>query len=280
MKLFYLLNKENQMTKLLHCKYICIAWTSILISFILICCSSHGANDEGELFIKVLDAPASFQQLSIVVDRISIHRTGASSEIGWTTVSTNSSGSFDLLNLRNGRNLQLVLSKVPVGTYDQIKINYGACTIIEQGQEQKKLYLDQASGNSIAYSFQIIEGQQLQLTFDYNSYSSVYKIGGQYFFKPVVRVQNTLLSGWITGSVVRPDTLPDLSIVHTFTGVDSVTTLCDPNGSFQLSDLPEGTYSVIIVPEDTSLVTDTISNISVIRKLPTNLGAIQLKNKW
>jgi hypothetical protein len=259
---------------------VCIIVTGILLSFILAGCSSKGANDEGELFIKVLDAPAAFQQMNITVDRVSIHNAGVSADVGWTIVSINSSGSFDLLNLRNGRNLQLVLSKVPVGTYDQIKINYGACTIINDGLEQL-LNLDPTIqlGNSLAYGFQIVQGQQVQLTFDFDAIQSVYQNGESYFFKPIIRVQNTLLSGWILGSVVRPDTLPVMSTVHTYTGVDSVITLCDPNGSFQISDLPENTYSVTIVSGDPKLNDTTISNITVVRKQGSNIGAIKLSTK-
>jgi hypothetical protein len=245
----------------------------------VVSCSSDGANNQGELFIKVLDAPASFQQMNIVVDRVSIHRTGTTGDVGWTVATANSSGSFDLLNLRNGRNLQLALNKVPVGTYDQIKINFGACTIVQDGPEQL-LNLDPTiqSGNSIAYGFQIIEGQQLQLTFDFNAYRSVYKSGELYFFKPIIRVQNTVLSGWITGSVLDTGQTVALANIMTYTGIDSVSTLNEyPYGSFQLSDLPEGTYSITVVPENPLLVADTIHNVNVIRLLPTSLGAIHLK---
>ncbi|MCX6120202.1 MAG: DUF4382 domain-containing protein [Ignavibacteriales bacterium] len=268
------------MTTPVQHKYLFAVLTCILLSFILVSCSSNGANFQGELFIKVLDAPASFQQMNIVVDRVSIHRTGTTADIGWTVATTNSSGSFDLLNLRNGRNLQLALNKVPVGTYDQIKINFGPCTIIQNGPEQL-LNVDPTiqSGNSIAYGFQIIEGQQLQLTFDFDASRSVYKNGELYFFKPIIRVQNTVLSGSILGSVVRPDTLPNVSSVRTYTGVDSVSTLTDPNGSFQISDIPENTYTVTIQSGDPKLNDTTIANVIVIRKQATNIGAITLRTK-
>jgi hypothetical protein len=267
--------EKNQMTKSSQCIFILV--TGILLSFILTGCSSNGASDEGELFIKVLDAPAAFQQMNIVVDRVSIHRAGAAADVGWTIASTNSSGAFDLLNLRNGRNLQLALSKVPVGTYDHIKITYGACTIINNSLEQ--LLIVDSTSSSIAYGFQIVEGKQLQLTFDYDAYRSVFQSGGRYFFKPVIRVQNTSLSGSIVGSVLRPDTLPNVSSVHTFTGLDSVTTLIDPNGSFQISDLPENMYAVTILSGDPAQKDTTITNINVVRNQVSNIGAITLRKK-
>lgn len=254
----------------------------MLLSFILVSCSSNGANDEGELFIKVLDAPANYQQINIVVDRISIHRTGNLGDIGWTIVSTSSSGSFDLLNLRNGRNLQLVLSKVPVGTYDQIKLNYGACTIRQNAiATDYPLQLDQSIqlGQIIPYGIEIQQGRQAQLTFDYDVAKSIIQNSSGNIFKPIIRVQNTLLSGWITGSVLDSGMITVSAKISTYTGVDSVSTLNDvfPYGSFQLSDLPEGNYSVAIVPDDSKLIADTISNINVKRQTGTPLGAIHLK---
>jgi hypothetical protein len=135
------------------------------------------------------------------------------------------------------------------------------------------------SGNSIAYGFQIFEGQQVQLTIDFDAYRSVYKNGEFYYFKPVTRVQNTMLSGWITGSVLDSGKTPISARIVTYTGIDSVSTLNDvlPYGSFQLSDLPEGYYSIAIVPDDILLIADTISDVSVVRQLSTNLGAIHLK---
>jgi len=263
------------MTKpLLHIIFIVIG---ILLSLIFTGCTSKGANDEGELFIKVVDAPATYQQMNITVDRVSIHRADASPDVGWTFASVNTTGSFDLLNLRNGRNLQLVLSKVPVGSYNQIKINFGACTIMVNGLEQ--LLNQDPTGDSVSYGFQIVQGQQAQLTFDFDAYRSVSVIGGLYYFKPVIRIQNTLLSGSIQGSVVRPDTLPNLATVHTYTGVDSVATLCDANGSFQIPDLPENLYTVTILSGDPKLNDTTISNITVVRKQVNNIGAIKLRAK-
>jgi hypothetical protein len=263
------------MTRSLLHLYVII--TGILLCFFLTGCTSGGASDEGELYIKVLDAPATVQQMKINVDHLSIHRADATSEVGWTVVNTNISGPFDLLNLRNGRNLQLVLSRVPVGSYDRIKINFGACTIVNDGLEQL-LNPDPSiqAGDTIVYGFQIVQGKQVQLTFDINASSSVYLNGESYYFKPAIRVQNILLSGWISGSVIRPDSLYNLTSVRTFTGLDSVSTLCDPNGSFLLADLPENVYSVTIYSGSPKLNDTTITNISVVRREGSNIGAIKL----
>ena len=267
-------------------KYECpfIVWIGILLCFIFASCSNNGANDEGELFIKVVDAPASYDQMMVVVDRVSVHRTGTGVDVGWTYVSTSSSGPIDLLNLRNGKNFQLVLNKVPVGTYDKIQLNYGTCTITKDGTEHQ-LNLDPTIrvGQFISFGFQIIEGQRLQLSFDFDASNSVYTSGAlnDYYFKPAIRVQNTILTGWITGSVTDTGRVVVSAKITTKTALDSVTTYNDTTqyGSFQLSDLPEGVYTVVVIPDNQLLMNDTLFNNVVTRQAPTNLGAIILKYK-
>ena len=258
-----------------------VLWTSILLSLVLAGCSGNGTNDQGEIFIKVVDAPANYQQINIVVDRVSVHQSGASPLI-WTYLSPASPISFNLLTLVNGHSVQLAFSKVPVGTYDQIKIEYGTCTILTNGNP-KQLNLDASikNGNAISYGFQIVDGQQFQLTLDYDAFNSVYVSGVYYYFKPLIRVQNTLLSGSITGTVRDSNNVVASAKITTFTGLDTVTTYNDTTyGSFQLSDLPEDTsYTVIIIPYNKLLMNDTLPGIVVTRQTVTNLGIIKLKYK-
>ena len=80
------------------------------------------------------------------------------------------------------------------------------------------------------------------------------------------------------GSVLGPDSLATEVTVQTYTGLDSVSTLNDlSTGSFQLSALPEGVYSVTIVPIDTLLRDSTISDIQVVRRVKNNIGVISLQ---
>ena len=273
------------MTTPRKCNYLFVAGTYVLLGFILACCSSNGPNDQGEIFIKVVDAPANYQQMNIVVNRVSIHQEGASPAL-WTYLSADSPVSFNLLTLVNGHSVQLALSKVPAGTYDQIKIEYGTCTITtnENGNPQL-LNLDPfiQHGHIISYGFHVMDAGQVQLTFDYDAYSSVYPSGflNGYIFKPKIRVQNTALSGSITGTVRDSTNVAAPAKITTFTGLDTVTTYNDATyGSFQLSDLPDDTsYTVIIIPYNTLLINDTLPGIIVTRQTATNLGIIQLKYK-
>ncbi len=261
--------------------WICV----FLLSNILSCSkSSESPSDsEGELFIKLLDAPADYQRLNIVIDYVSIHRIGVGEPFGWSIVSTNAVGPIDLLSLRNGESAQLLLNKVPVGEYDQIKLRFGPCTVMENGSESLlNFYTAPLNEHVLNYDFEVLVGQQAQLTFDFDVSRSVSKIGANYFlFTPVIRVQNTLLSGSISGSVVDSNHNVVPATISTWTGIDSVSTLNDiSNGSFQLSDLPENSYSVRIVPFDTiSFYEKRIDSLVVIRQTKNNLGAIVLQRR-
>jgi hypothetical protein len=120
------------------------------------------------------------------------------------------------------------------------------------------------------------------LSFDYDAYSSVFPSGflNGYIFKPKIRVQNTALSGSITGAVRDSNNVAAPSKITTFTVIDTVTTYNDTTtGSFQLSDLPEGIYTVIIIPDNHLLMNDTLPGNVVVHQTATNLGIIQLKYK-
>jgi Domain of unknown function (DUF4382) len=188
-----------------------------------------------------------------------------------------------LLGLRNGESTQLLLSKVPAGEYDQIKLRFGPCTVIENGTESLLIFYTAPLLEQILnYDFEVLSGNQAQLTFDFDVSRSVSTIGfNSFLFRPVIRVQNTLLSGSISGSVVDSNHNVVQTTIFTWTGVDSVSTLNDTtNGSFQLSDLPENSYSISIVPFDTiSFHEKRIDSLVVIRQTINNLGAIVLQRR-
>jgi hypothetical protein len=173
---------------------------------------------------------------------------------------------------------------VAVGKYDQIKLYFGACNLWENGTENH-LSFDTTNqfGHILKFNFEVLEGQQAQLTFDFNVSLSVHKNGNNnYSFTPVIRVQNTLLSGWILGSVIDTSSRAGVpSSIFTSTGLDEVSTLNDTlTGSFQLSALPENLYTLRIIPFDSILYQPvSIDSIMVRRQLETNIGIVFLKRR-
>ena len=268
------------------CLYRWIIWICVfLLSSVLSCSKSSEdpLNPEGELFIKLIDAPVNYQEVNINVVYIAVHRIGTSEPFGWSIVSTDPIGPINLLSLRNGASKQLLLNKLPVGKYDKIKLRFGTCTIkLENGSESLlNFYTAPQFEFVLNYNFEVLKGNQAQLTFDFDVSRSVSRIGFTYWLTPAIRVQNTLLSGSIAGSVVDSNHTVVPTTISTWTGVDSASTLNDTlNGSFQLSDLPEKTYSVRIVPFDTiSFYEEKIDSVVVIRQTTNNLGAIVLRRR-
>jgi len=243
--------------------------------------STNGPISEGELFIKLHDAPADYQQVNVSVNLVWIHRAGNNTNLGWSIVSENSVD-VNLLNLRNGISEQLVLNKVTVGKYDRIKIRFGACTVVENGLEVP-LILNSAPllEHTLPYEFEVLEGEQTQLSFDFDVHRSVGKNGISYRLTPAIRVQNTQFCGWISGSIIDTAKVIIPSTIYTSTGIDSVSTQNElMTGSFQLSDLPENYYSIRITPVDSiTFRSVTIDSLKVIRQKGTAVGVVVLDRR-
>jgi hypothetical protein len=172
-----------------------------------------------------------------------------------------------------------VQGSVPAGSYDQIKLRFGPCTVKEYDKSESLLNLSKFE-YVLNYPFDVQQGKQAQLTFDFNVSESVHKNGLSYSFTPSIRVQNTLFSGSILGSVVDTNHAVVPTTIFTWAeGGDTISTLNDIiNGSFQLSDLPENLYSVSIVPFDTIAFHEKrIDNVAVKKQTFNNLGVIVLE---
>jgi hypothetical protein len=259
-------------------------WTCIfLLSSMLSCSKSTDSpsDSEGELYIKLIDVPQNYEQVNINIVYVAIHNTGTSEPFGWSIVSTNSVGPINLLLLRNGNSAKLLQEKVPVGKYDKVKLRFGTCTIYDPLENLLNFYTP-LQEHILVYDFEILGGEKTQLTFDFDVPRSVIQTGiSTYSLKPVIRVQNTLLSGSIAGSIIDSDSRVVPSTIFTETETDTVSTLNDAStGSFQLSDIPEGIYSIRLVPSDTLLFKKmTIGGVVVVKQTKNNLGVITLESQ-
>ena len=77
----------------------------LFITCILSCSDSSngsGSNFEGELYITLLDAPAVYKKIEILIYRVWIYRS--ISEVPYLA-RDESTGRFDILELRNGINI-------------------------------------------------------------------------------------------------------------------------------------------------------------------------------
>ncbi len=261
------------------------------VVLLLIACSGCSKNStssyyNSSLFVKLVDAPAAFERIEIVVQRVEIHNASVPENLGWRVVS-NDMQYYDLLRLRNGNFEWLVGEKIPSGTYDKFKIVFNIGSIVVNGSTYR-LEPDESIKDGAIYDcqFSVNDGERYQLTFDMEVGKSIREYTGvaeYYKLKPSFRIQPTLLAGNIAGQIQNPDSTGAAATISTIiekTG-DEVTTTSEPiTGSFQITDIPEGFYSVTIVPEDSNLLAPiTIDSVSVERQRTTNISVQRFQQK-
>lgn len=269
----------------LRCSCKGMVWICIFFLTGVLSCTKTGSDFQGSLYIKLVDAPAAYNEINLFIQEVAIHRQGFTADLGWRVVALSQTGRFDVLQLRNGNDRELVSSKVPVDKYDQIRMRFGYCSITVDGRQPVTL-VDSVNGqiSLISYPFEIVEGGQLQLTFDFEVDKSIAYAGNHFNLNAQFRIQQTDIAGSIAGSVVDTGGHPIPATISTHTGIDSVVTTNDPGtGSFKLSDLPaksDSSYNVTIVPADTLTWCDTtITRLNVYARQITSVGAIVLRNR-
>jgi hypothetical protein len=256
-------------------------WLSMVVvcvSLALVGCSRSTRNpSEGTLKIYLTDAPTGYDAVNIVVSEVSVHMVGQDSASGWTVV-CDSTQMFDLLQLRNGAMALFADQQLQAGHYTQIrlKIADGCSVVVDGASHALTIPSGYQSGVKINHQFVIEEDITYELLLDFDAEKSIVEKGtGEYQMKPVIRAIAVATSGSISGTVdpkgaealalANPDTL---AYAHT-----------DTSGYFKLIGLPEGAYSVQIVPDDVTYADTTLIDVPVTAGLTTDLGTIQLRKE-
>ncbi len=252
--------------------------SAILLSQ-LSCNSNPASTPADNLVIKLIDAPASYEQEVIVMRRIEVHKSGSAAELDWRVINGNVA-TYDLLKFRNGVTQVVASTYVPPGSYDGIRITFEGSYVWVGG---KYILLDLPAGVSggfvIDYPLGIAESNAYELIFDFDATRSVHQTGAvSYQLTPVIRVQDASIAGTIAGAVISADSSkPADCIINSTVRTDVVGTTPDlATGSFQLAALPEGMYSITITSPDSVFKDTTISDIQVIRRKITPIGVIGL----
>ena len=231
----------------------------------------------GVLSVRITDAPAQFDQVNLVVTQVAVFRgstlpADSDSVSNWTVIRT-SSATVDLVTLRNGGSLQLVVGRVPAGTYSMLRLKLGAGSTVVVDGTTYPLTVPSGlqSGLKINGPFTVPADGTLDLVIDVDASRSIIQTGaGTYVLHPVLRVVNSATTGAIVGAVL-PDSVE--TTVFALQAADTVTsTFTASNGHFTLGALPAGTYSVAFHPESAYRDT-TLTGVSVttghITTLPT-----------
>lgn len=265
-------------------KYLTALIILLISSLIYYGCSQNNnpttpSTNTGVLKIMMIDSPADYSEVNIVIDSVQAHISTSDSTSGWFTLN-NKPTTYNLLELVNGVNAVIGEANLPVGYYSQIRLFLGSGCNILMGGSRYNLSIPSGSQSGLKLNVDatIQEGIAYLLTLDFDANRSIVHAGnsGKYLLKPVIRVVTTGTTGIITGSVSPDSVSADIWAIE---GTDSVSTSTDATGSFKLLYLQPNTYSVFIAPNDTAYKETTMADINVTASNTTNIGTIIISHK-
>ena len=256
---------------------------TLLAFFISLCllfgsCESDGPTGppgQGTIRMSMVDAPASYTSINIVVTEVSVHRADEDTSSGWVVLN-NSSKTYDLLALTNGSMAVIAEAPLYAGMYAQIRLKLGAGSYLVVNGVQFAL---DVSGNSeciLDHPFTLSANSMIGLTLDFNAIHSVQPSGVTRFrLVPSIRVVSDDNQGSVSGTVTPPLAKPVLSTVS---GPDTISTAANTStGTFKLMAVPSGTYSIRIHPTASVYADTVITGVQVTSQQDKSLGAINLR---
>jgi hypothetical protein len=250
-----------------------------LFSLVLFSCTKDSTSptlEMGEMKIYLIDSPAEYDAVNIVVNRVEVHKSDiGGSDSGWVVIN-DQSATYNLLEFRNGVTAVLGDAELYAGHYTQMRliIDPGSHVIVDGTTFDLDIPSGDTSGFKFTHAFTIEENKVYELTVDFEVKRSVFLTGNnRYTLQPTLRLVPNVISGTISGTVLPLDAQ---SIVWSMVDTDSVFAYPDETGYFQLMALPEGQYDINIFPGNVDYSNTTISNVDVTREANTNLGNINL----
>ncbi len=235
----------------------------------------------GTFQVAMIDAPAAYDQVNIVIDSVQVHVSTSDSTGGWTTLNKIPT-TYDLLKLVNGANAVIGSATLPVGQYSQIRLYLGNGSNVVVNGVTKPLTTPSGtqSGLKLNVNANIQQDITYVLTLDFDANQSIVKTGNpnnpNYILKPVIRTVATATTGIIAGTVSPASAKPAVWVSST---TDTLTTSADTTGGFKVVSLTPAAYAVHIVPADTTYRDTTLSAVTVTAGATTNLGTITLSHK-
>ena len=257
--------------KIIHLAVLLSFFTAAL--FIFSCSDSTSPETgQGQVKMTMVDAPAGYDEVNIVVTRVEVHNSNG----GWIVIN-NTTATYDLLLLRNGASVVLGDHPLDAGHYTQIRliIGTGSNVVVDGVTYPLEIPSGEQTGVKLNHSFVIEDGLLYELLLDFDAERSIVVTGnGQYKLKPVIRVTPFVISGTISGKI---NPLSAAGFVYAISGTDTALTIAEPlTGSFMLMALLQQTYRVEVFSADPAYNDTTITDVIVVAQQNTNLGTINL----
>ena len=230
------------------------------------CSKSDSENaDTTKLEVRLMDAPGDFNAVVLDVRQVEIHRKGAGDPDGWKTLSVNAQA-INVLDYVNGRSALLVSEEVAPGDLKEVRLILGPNNYVIN-RDGERYDLKTPSGQSSGVKLKVDKAtlQQrttYQLLLDFDVARSIVERGNwkpgndkkeRYLLKPVIRVVAQDLRGGLRGTVTPAAALPQILAIRAgLTGPDTVSTMADASGAYQINALAAGTYRVEFFPSTTA----------------------------
>lgn len=205
----------------------------------------NSAPNTGTIKITFHDAPPTTGNIQKINMRIV--RTEIIDATGNKTVISNTPHSFDLLQLTANNPMTLAHTRVPAGTYDQIRLildDTTSITFTDGTTQPLKVPSGQQTGIKITGSFTIPAGLMYTLDIDLNPAQSVHFAPGQgYMLKPVIKILgSTPLVGiyhYDGSSINSASLILETKLDRTFRIKNSNSTAYDITGTFFYDSLEQ-----------------------------------------
>ena len=172
------------------------------IGFIVGCSDSTSTETgQGQIKITMVDNPADFEEVNIIVTRVEVHKAAADSNSNWVVIN-NTETTYNLLKLKNGASTIIGNNSLDAGHYTQIRLILGTGNNIVVNGIRFDLEVSSTTGIKLNHEFDIQSNNLYELTLDFDAQHSIVYTGNErYKLSPVIRIVPANISGNILGNI-------------------------------------------------------------------------------
>lgn len=234
------------------------------------CAEDDQSGGTGELKLYLVDAPASYDSVIIVVREVAAH----SQMRGWIVVN-DTVRTFDLLRLTNGASSVLGRAPLEAGMYTQIRLLLDSGNYVVVGGVRHPITVPSGfeTGIKLIHPFRIDANYLHELYLDFDAGRSIVLQGnGEYRLKPTIKVFAAATTGTISGFVLPAG---HLALITAMSATDTSGTYASPvTAGFLVMALPPAGYNVRIQSTTAERET-TLTGVQVTGGSDTFIGTIQ-----
>jgi len=247
-------------------------------------CGSGSDKDESKtatVRVQLADTPAcGYERVYVTVEKVRIHASSTADErsSGWTDITVNPPKKVDLVELINGRTVELGQARLEPGDYTQVRLvlRTNGNSVVPTGGRETSLLTPSAvqTGIKVIRPFGVADNESVDLVLDFDACRSVVQRGSSsYSLKPVVT--GHLVDATIEG-VVEPTVTDAVVSVQKNGEVIRSTVPVVGTGAFSIPflDSAQSPYEVVVTAPDRSIA--VISGVPAADSAITSVGTIPM----